>query len=91
MGTISVLPATVLLEVDYELLVAAPERETRRLLAFLGLPWDPACAASHESARTVRTSSSLQVRQPVYRSSVGRAAALRRHLEPLVAALAGNS
>jgi tetratricopeptide (TPR) repeat protein len=87
----SVLPATVLLEVDYELLVAAPERETRRLLAFLGLPWDPACAASHESARTVRTSSSLQVRQPVYRSSVGRAAALRRHLEPLVAALAGNS
>ena len=83
----ALLPAAVFLEVDYEAVVADPEAVTRRLLDFLGLPWDAACTKFFESKRTVRTSSSTQVRRPVYRTSVGRAAALSGHLQPLIAAL----
>jgi hypothetical protein len=75
------------MEVDYETLVSQPDETTRRLVHFLGLPWHEACGRSFETARTVNTASFVQVRQPIYRSSVGRAAALLDHLRPLVEAL----
>ena len=68
----AVLPASHFLEVDYEAVVDDLEREARRMLAFLGLPWDPACLAFHETQRVVRTASVNQVRKPVYRSATGR-------------------
>lgn len=49
----------------YEALVADPEAEVRRLLAYLGLPFDPACLRFHETARAVRTPSGDQVRRPI--------------------------
>ncbi len=61
-----------LLEVDYEALVADVEGESRRLIAFLGLPWDDACLSFHQTRRPVRTASAWQVRRPVYGGSVGR-------------------
>ena len=66
-----VLPAPVL-EVEYEEVVADLEGTARRMIDFVGLEWDPACLAFHESQRTVRTASLSQVRQPVYRKSVER-------------------
>jgi tetratricopeptide (TPR) repeat protein len=60
----------------YESLVAAPERELRALLEFCGLEWDPACLDFHLNTRPVNTPSQLQVRQPLYATSLGRA---RRH------------
>lgn len=46
------------------------EREVRRLLAYCGLPFDPACLAFHQTVRAVRTPSSEQVRRPVNRDGV---------------------
>ena len=68
----SVLPPGRLLEVDYETIVVDPESETRRIVAYCGLDWDTACLAPERNPRVVRTASVRQVRQPVYRGSVGR-------------------
>jgi hypothetical protein len=68
----------------YESLVAAPEREVRALLEFCGLDWDPACLGFDANTRPVNTPSQLQVRQPLYTTSVGRA---RRHYGARLAAL----
>ena len=72
-----------ILTLDYEALVADPERHTRAMVAHVGLPWDDACLRPHEVTRTVRTASTWQVRQPVYRRSAGRAQAYERFLDPL--------
>lgn len=61
-----------LLEIAYEDLVAEPEGQSRRLVEFLGLPWDPACLEFHKTERLVRTASAAQVRQPIHGGSVGR-------------------
>ncbi len=66
-----VLPVP-LLEVNYEETVANLEGEARRLLAWCGLEWEPACLAFHENKRRVRTASSWQVRQSIYTHSVAR-------------------
>ena len=72
-----------LLTLDYEALVADPEPLTRAMVAHVGLEWDEACLRPHEVARTVRTASAWQVRQPVYRRSAGRAQRYERFLGPL--------
>ena len=72
-----------ILTLDYEALVADHERHMRAMVAHVGLPWDDACLRPHEVARTVRTASTWQVRQPVYRRSAGRAQAYERFLDPL--------
>jgi tetratricopeptide (TPR) repeat protein len=66
-----VLPAP-LLEVDYEETVADLEGVARRLVAWCGLAWEPACLEFHQAQRPVRSASVIQVRQPVFRTSVGR-------------------
>jgi hypothetical protein len=68
----SVLPPERFTEVDYETLVAEPEAESRRLIDFLGLPWDDACLAPENNVRSVKTASVWQARQPVYKTSVER-------------------
>jgi tetratricopeptide (TPR) repeat protein len=83
----AVLPASVFLEVDYERLVADPETQTRRLLAHCGLDWHPACLDFHQTRRAVRTASAAQVRQPLYRRSVGRWRRYEALLAPLLAEL----
>lgn len=80
----ALLPPDRFLEVGYENLVAEPEAASRELLAFCGLPWDPACARPEANARAVRTASLWQSRQPIYRSSVAR----WRRYEPWLGALA---
>lgn len=68
----SVLPEGLLLEIEYEELVANPEPVTRRMIDFLGLEWDDACLAPQANQRLVNTPSRWQVRQPIYKSSVAR-------------------
>ena len=65
----AVLPGKVL-RVTYENVVADLEVEVRRMLAFLGLPFEDSCLNFHESERAVRTASSEQVRQPIFKSGV---------------------
>ena len=65
------LPVPVL-EVGYEETVADLEGVARRLVAWCGLEWEPACLAFHATRRPVRTASLRQVRQPIYTRSVAR-------------------
>ena len=62
----------IVIEVDYEALVADPELHARRLIAASGLEWDDACLAPHRNERPIRTASVWQARQPIYRTSVER-------------------
>jgi hypothetical protein len=81
-----VLPLAML-EVSYEETVADLEGAARRLVAWCGLEWDPACLAFHEGQRLVRTASITQVRQPIYRRSVARWKHYEEALAPLLTQL----
>jgi tetratricopeptide (TPR) repeat protein len=82
-----VLPAPSFIDIDYADMVEDLEGSARRLIGFLGLDWDEACLDFHRSSRPVKTASMNQVRQPIYKSSLGRAKAYRKHLAPLIDAL----
>jgi tetratricopeptide (TPR) repeat protein len=86
-----VLPPHVLLEVRYERLIDDFATEARRLVAHCGLPWDDACLEFHKASRAVHTASVTQVRQPIYRSSIGRWRPDAALLRPLLDALAVES
>jgi tetratricopeptide (TPR) repeat protein len=83
----AVLPPGRFIEVDYEAVVDDLDGEARRLIGFLGLPWDDACLSFHDNRRVVRTASVNQVRQRIYKTSKGRWHAYAAHLEPLLKAL----
>ena len=68
----AILPADSMLEVPYEELVADQEAWSRRLLEFIGLPWDARCLDFHRTERAVMTASNWQVRQKISKGSVGR-------------------
>jgi hypothetical protein len=76
-----------MLEVPYEEVVADLEGQSRRLIDFLELPWDPACLEFHRTQRSVLTASAWQVRQPLYTRSVGRWRHYERHLGALLEVL----
>ena len=78
------------LDIQYESLVADLEGESRRLIEYLGLAWEPACLDFHRTMRAVQTASSWQVRQPLYHRSVGRWRHYERHLDPLLQELGFN-
>jgi tetratricopeptide (TPR) repeat protein len=82
----AVLPGRVH-RVIHEDLVDRPEREVRRLLDYLGLPFEEACLAFHENRRPVRTASAEQVRRPINRAGLGRWKPFEPWLGPLKAAL----
>lgn len=64
------LPEGRFLSVRYEDVVADHRAQTERLLEFCGLEWDDACLHFHTNAQPVATASSVQVRSPIYSSSV---------------------
>jgi predicted Zn-dependent protease len=82
----TVLPGRVH-RVIYEQMVGETEMEVRRLLAYCGLPFEDSCLRFHENARPVRTASSEQVRQPIYRDSVDQWRNYDTWLQPLREAL----
>jgi len=79
----SVLPPEAFLEVPYEELTADQETWTRRIIEFLGLPWDDRCLQFHSAKRVVVTVSNWQVREKIYRRSVER----WRHYEKFIGPL----
>ena len=68
----NVLPAGIMLDVQYENVVDDLEGQARQIVAHCGLDWDQRCLSFSATPRPVRTASAAQVRQPIYRSSVGR-------------------
>ena len=72
-----------ILEVQYEALVSDTQAQTRRLLDWCELPWEEACLHFERNGAPVSTASAVQVRQPIYRSSVSRWKQLETELQPL--------
>jgi len=85
----SVLPNRMV-EVRYEDLVRRPADEARRLLAGVGLDWEPACLAFHENRAPTATASAAQVRRPIYRTSVELWRRYEDELAPLARTLAAE-
>ena len=81
-----VLPGFVL-RVQHEDVVDDLEGEVRRLLDFCGLEYEPACLEYHRTERSIRTPSSEQVRQPIYRSGLDQWRNFEPWLKPLKEAL----
>ncbi|MGH7105237.1 MAG: sulfotransferase [Acetobacteraceae bacterium] len=81
-----VLPGRVL-RVQYEDVVEDLEGNVRRLLEFCELDFEPACVAFHRTERSVRTASSEQVRQPIYREGLTPWRGYEPWLQPLREAL----
>jgi len=77
-----------ILEFRYEDLVADQAQQTRRLLAYCGLPWDDACLAFERNAAAVDTASAVQVREPLHANAVGRWRRYAPQLAELKAVLA---
>ena len=76
-----------ILAVRYEDIVSNPELETRKIIAHTGLEWSDHCLNFHTSETTVRTASMAQVREPVYKSSIGKWQRYRSQLAPVATAL----
>jgi Flp pilus assembly protein TadD len=83
----SALPPGAMLEIHYEELIGDFEAHARRLIAYAGLEWDPACLEFYRTQRPVRTASVAQVRRPIYKTSVGRWRGHEQRLKPLLEAL----
>lgn len=81
-----VLPGFVL-RVDHEDVVEDLEGQVRRILDFCGLPFEQACVDYHQTERSIRTPSSEQVRQPIYRSGLEQWRHYEQWLGPLKEAL----
>lgn len=84
-----VLPEGALLEVRYEDLVGDLESQVRRILDYCGLEWAESCLSFHRTERPVRTASAVQVRQPIYKSSIERWRSYEAMLGPLRELLKG--
>ena len=82
------LPPEVLLEINYEDIVRDQAAASRRLIGFVGLPWDDEVLRFHESPAPSATASAVQVRRPIYSSSVGKWRHHAERLAPLRARLA---
>jgi hypothetical protein len=81
-----VLPVPIL-KLQYEELTARQEEISRQIVEFCGLEWDERCLRFNETKRVVRTASALQVKQSMYRSSVGKWQRYEEQIGPLLEAL----
>ncbi len=77
------LPGAVL-DVHYEQMVQDQEAQTRRILDYLGLPWEDQCLRFYETERAVNTASSEQVRQPIYTKALNFWRNYESHLGELI-------
>jgi hypothetical protein len=81
------LPPHALLEIHYEDIVRDQEAASRKMIEFVGLPWDDEVLRFHESKAPSATASAVQVRRPVYASSIDKWRSHESGLAPLRARL----
>jgi len=75
--------------VNYEDLISNIEAGSRSIIEFLKLPWEETCLKFYENKQVVRTRSNIQVRKPVYTTSINRWENYRKHIKPLLDAFNG--
>ena len=80
-----------LIIVDYEKLVADTEEMSRKLIDYCNLDWEDACLEFYKSDSASTTASAVQIRQPVYQSSVNRWHKYQTQLQPLVELFENNA
>jgi tetratricopeptide (TPR) repeat protein len=80
----STLPPGAMLDVSYEDVVDDLEGQARRLIDYCGLRWDDRCVSFHETSRPVKTASAVQVRKPLFRTSIQRWRNYEASLTPLL-------
>ena len=78
-------------DISYEELTSNQEKETRKLIEYCGLDWDPNCLNFHENKRDVKTASALQVRKKMYQGSSDAWKEYSDYLTPLNEALNPNT
>jgi len=83
----SVLAPNAILDVSYEQVVDDLECQARRLIDYCGLPWDDRCLSFHSNKRPVTTASAVQVRKPLFRTSLQRWRRCETGIRPLLDAL----
>jgi len=74
-------------DLNYELLTEHQEQETRRLLEYCGLDWEPACLEFHTNRRAVQTLSGQQVRKAMYTGSSDAWRKVEAQLQPMLQVL----
>ncbi|MGY0562450.1 MAG: tetratricopeptide repeat-containing sulfotransferase family protein [Paraglaciecola chathamensis] len=85
----AVLPGFVL-RVQHETLIDDLQGQVERILDFCGLPFEQQCIDFHKTERAIKTPSSEQVRQPIYRSGMDQWKHFDAHLQPLKKVLASG-
>jgi tetratricopeptide (TPR) repeat protein len=80
----SILPEGAMFDVCYEQMVNDYEALSKKIMTYLGLPWDPNCLHFYNNHRVVKTASLTQVRKPIYKTSMQRWQHFSTHLEPLL-------
>mgnify|MGYP000002805098 FL=1 len=86
----AVLPGEIL-TVQHEEVLDDLEGQVRRILDFCGLDFEEACLAFHQTKRVIKTPSSEQVRQPIYKTGMGQWKPFDSYLADLKQALGGNT
>jgi tetratricopeptide (TPR) repeat protein len=81
------LPQHAFMEVNYEDIVRDQAKQSRLLIGFVGLPWEDGVLRFHDSTVPSATASAVQVRRPIYRSSVGKWRHHADRLKPMYARL----
>jgi len=75
------------MEINYEDLINDPETQAQKLIKYCNLDWEDKCLEFYKSGRQVKTLSILQVRQPIYKSSVKAWERYEKDLQPLFKAI----
>jgi len=75
------------MEINYEDLINNPETQAQKLINYCNLDWENKCLEFYKSDRQVKTLSILQVRQPIYKSSVKAWQRYEQDLQPLFKAI----
>lgn len=73
-----------ILTVQHEVLLDDLEGQVRRILDFCGLEFEAQCLDFHKTKRVIKTPSSEQVRQPIYKSGMAQWKPFEQYLEPLI-------
>lgn len=86
-----IIPRSVLMENKYEDMVANTEQQAQRLLEFVKLPWNNTVLDFHKNNRPVSTASMVQVRKPIYSTSVKRWKPYAPYIQPMLKVLGNES
>lgn len=70
-------------KIKYETLINDPENEIKKLVSFCDLDWDPSCLNFHNNKYPVKTASSTQVRQPMYKTSQNYSKNYEKFMSPI--------